>query len=555
LLYQDGYDLTPAPLEERKASLAAIVPHDGGGMLRYSEHQAGSGPAFFRHVCRFKLEGIIAKRRDRPYRPGRGRDWLKIKCDNRDEFVVIGFTEPAGQRHGFGALLLGYYDKAGHLTYSGRVGTGFNDLQLAAMRQRLDAIERRERPVALPRGVSTKGVHWTEPRPVAEVRYGGWTAEGVLRHPAFLGLREDKPPEEVVYDLKNGDPQPADADAPLTPALSPPAGRGRAAAQPVNRVPSPRVRGEGQGEGSDPPARARDGSVDFAGVRLTNPDRVFYPAEGITKLALAQYYAAIADWALPHLSQRALSMVRCPEGIGGQHFYQKHDMPGFADVLGRIEIRDKSEGGTYLFIKDLAGLVAVVQMGVLEIHPWGSTVDRLETPNLITFDFDPDEGLPWDRVADAAIEMREALAGIGLESFVKTTGGKGLHVVVPVAPKLEWEAIKEFAKWVAERFAAAYPDRFTTNMAKRARTGRIFIDYLRNGRGATAVGAYSTRARAGAPVATPLFWEEVENGVKPDAFTVTTVPPRLAALKSDPWAELPKLRQSISARVRKEVGI
>jgi bifunctional non-homologous end joining protein LigD len=315
------------------------------------------------------------------------------------------------------------------------------------------------------------------------------------------------------------------------------------------------VRGEGQGEGSDPPARARDGSLDFAGVRLTNPDRVFYPEEGITKLALAQYYAAIADWALPHLAQRALSMVRCPEGIGGQHFYQKHDMPGFSDVLGRIEIRDRSEGGTYLFIKDLAGLVAVVQMGVLEIHPWGSTVDRLETPDLITFDFDPDEGLACQHVTAAAIEMREALAGIGLESFVKTTGGKGLHVVVPVAPKLEWEAIKEFAKWVAERFAAAYPDRFTTNMAKRARTGRIFIDYLRNGRGATAVGAYSTRARAGAPVATPLFWEEVENGVKPDAFTVTTVPPRLAALKSDPWAELPKLRQSISARVRKEVGI
>jgi bifunctional non-homologous end joining protein LigD len=300
---------------------------------------------------------------------------------------------------------------------------------------------------------------------------------------------------------------------------------------------------------------SRDGSVEFEGVRLTNPDRVFYPEEGITKLQLAQYYAAIAQWALPELAGRALSMVRCPEGIDGQHFYQKHDVPGFSDALGRIEIRDKSEAGTYLFIQDLAGLVAVVQMGVLEIHPWGSTVDKLETPDRITFDFDPDVGLPWQQVVDAAVEMREALLGIGLKSFVKTTGGKGLHVVVPVTPKLDWDRIKEFSKWVAERFTAAYPERFTTNMAKRARTGRIFIDYLRNGRGATAVGAYSPRASAGAPVATPLAWEEVEGGIKPDAFTVASLPARLKQLKFDPWAEMPRLRQAISARVRKEVGI
>ena len=315
-----------------------------------------------------------------------------------------------------------------------------------------------------------------------------------------------------------------------------------------------RREGEGQGDAAAATPR-RDGSLDFAGVHLTNPDRVFYPEDGITKRQLAEYYAAIADWALPQLAHRALSMVRCPAGIGGQHFYQKHDMPGFSAVLGRVEISDKSEAGTYLFIKDLAGLVAVAQMGVLEIHPWGSTVGKLETPDRITFDFDPDEGLPWPRVTAAALEMREALLGIGLESFVKTTGGKGLHVVVPVTPKLAWEAVKEFARWVAERFEKAYPERFTTNMAKRARTGRIFIDYLRNGRGATAVGAYSTRARAGAPVATPLFWEEVERGVKPDAFTVTTVPKRLASLKSDPWADMLTLRQSISARIRKEVGI
>jgi bifunctional non-homologous end joining protein LigD len=282
---------------------------------------------------------------------------------------------------------------------------------------------------------------------------------------------------------------------------------------------------------------------------------VLYADRGITKLALAQYYAAVKDWALPQLANRPLSLLRCPEGYDKECFYQKHLSSGVPDVLGRVEIGEKSVSETYLVIEDFAGLVAIVQMGVLEIHPWGSTVAKLETPDRITFDFDPDVGLPWERVSEAAIEMREALAGIGLESFVKTTGGKGLHVVVPVAPKLEWEAIKEFSKWLAERFAAAYPERFTTNMAKRARTGRIFIDYLRNGRGATAIGAFSPRARAGAPVATPLFWEEVERGVTPDAFTVETVPGRLATLKSDPWAEMPKLRQSIGAKVRKQVGI
>ena len=357
-----------------------------------------------------------------------------------------------------------------------------------------------------------------------------------------------------MYDPTKSRPVAADAtpEAPLTPVLSPRAGRGNPKAKPRTGEGHSRKRTEAKSPVSQP---ARDGSISFEGVRLTHPDRVFYADQGITKLALAEYYAAIQDWALPHLADRPLSLVRCPEGQGGECFYQKHISSGVPDVVGRVEIPEKNGSETYLVIENLAGLVAMVQMGVLEIHPWGSTVAKLETPDIITFDFDPDVGLPWQRVTDAAVEMREALLGIGLQSFAKTTGGKGLHVVVPVAPKLGWDAAKEFAKWVAERFAKAYPDRFTTNMAKRARSGRIFIDYLRNGRGATAIGAYSPRARPGAPVATPLSWEEVEKGVKPDAFTVVTLPDRLKKLKSDPWAEMLKLRQSISARVRREVGI
>jgi len=546
LLYRDGFEFTGAVLEERKAALAEIVPRDAAGTVRYSDHQQGRGPDFYRSACGYEVEGIISKRRDKPYRPGRSTEWLKIKCLNSDEFVVVGFTDPSGQRIGFGALLLGYYDPDGKLRYAGRVGTGFDDNRLVEMRRRLEAIARSGAPVVLPKGVSKKGVHWVEPRLIAQVQYGNWTADAIIRHASFQGLREDKNPEEVVYDpakLGKG-PHPAASGAATT--LSRTAGKGRGA------------RSTTAGEsGAAVVSPARDGSITFEGVRLTHPDRVLYPDQGITKLTLAEYYAAVQDWALPHLANRALSLVRCPEGQGKECFYQKHATTAVPKVVGRVAIPEGTGTGTgtYTYIKDLAGLVAMVQMGVLEIHPWGSRVDKLEMPDIVTFDFDPDVGLPWDRVTEAAIEMREALLGIGLQSFPKTTGGKGLHVVVPVAPKLGWDAIKEFSKWVAEKFVAAYPERFTSNMAKRARAGRIFIDYLRNGRGATAIGAYSARAREGAPVATPLSWEEVESGVKPDAFTVATVPERLRKLNRDPWEEMPKLRQSIGAKVRKAAGI
>ena len=558
LLYRDGFDLTGAVLEDRKEALAEIVPHGSAGMIRYSDHQQGHGDEFHRHACQYDLEGTIAKRRDKHYRPGRGADWLKIKCLNRDEFVIVGFTDPERSRQGFGALLLGYYDPDGQLRYAGRVGTGFDMKRLVELRSRFDPIEQTKPTVTLPKGVSKKGVHWTQPRLVAEVQYSSITADKILRHASFQGLREDKSAEEVLYDPAKlgkapdpqpgrGAPKPRASEAPRSKATKAPA-VSRSERKPAERKPAERKPGA---------VSARDGSVEFAGVRLTHPERVLYPDQGITKLALAEYYAAIEAWALPHLANRPLSLVRCPEGQGKECFYQKHATPAVPDVVGRVQIPEGAGTGTgtYTYIKDLAGLIAMVQMGVLEIHPWGSTVKKLETPDIVTFDFDPDIGLPWERVTEAAVEMREALLGIGLRSFAKTTGGKGLHVVVPLTPKLDWDTIKEFAKWVAERFVKTYPDRFTSNMAKRARTGRIFIDYLRNGRGATAIGAYSARARPGATVATPLFWDEVEKGVTPDAFTVATVPARLRQIKADPWAEMAKVRQSISARVRREIGI
>ena len=525
LLHLDGYDLTGAILEDRKAALERIIRAHSEGMLRYSDHQIGQGPEFFRHACGYQLEGIVSKRRDRPYHPGRDDSWLKIKCANRDEFAVIGFTDPAGHRQGLGALLLGYYDRRGTLHYAGRVGSGFDDAQLTALRTRLDPLARKEAPLAvaaLPEGASLRGVHWTRPVLVAEVRYGGWTVDRVLRHATFVGLREDKSAEEVVRD---------------TEPMAASSARIAAAAAPAP-VPAPAV-------------IARDGSSEFAGVRLTHAERVLYPGEGITKLDLARYYAEICDWALPHLGNRPLSLVRSPNGQGGEQFFQKHAGASVPEAVRRIEI----DGETHLAVDDLPGLVALVQIGVLEIHPWGSTVDRVETPDRVTFDLDPDPALPWSRVTAAAIEIRDVLAGLGLHSFAKTTGGKGLHVVVPLSPKLDWEAVKAFSKAVAEQIAEQSPQHYTTNQSKRARQGRIYIDYLRNGRGATAIGAYSTRSRPGAPVATPVFWDEVEAGVRPDGFTVTSIPRRLAGLNSDPWAEIGTLKQTVGATARRKLGL
>jgi bifunctional non-homologous end joining protein LigD len=298
---------------------------------------------------------------------------------------------------------------------------------------------------------------------------------------------------------------------------------------------------------------ARDGSLMFEGVRLTHPDRVLYPEDGITKLDLARYYAAVRDWALPQLAGRPLTLVRCPGGQGKPGFYQKHLGKGAPEAIGHVDIVEEGKTEAYPVIEDLAGLVGLVQMDVLEIHPWGSTAEKLENPDRVTFDLDPDEGLPWPRVTEAALGIREALHAIGLQSFAKTTGGKGLHVVVPLQPKLGWDEVKAFTKWVADQIVAQSPEAFTANQTKRARRGRIYIDYLRNSRGATAIGAYSPRARPGAPVSTPLLWEEVEKSVRPEGFTVATVPPRLADLESDPWAEIGGLRQSISAAVQRRI--
>jgi bifunctional non-homologous end joining protein LigD len=533
LLYQGGWDLSGAALEDRKAALAEIIRPNAQGMLRYSDHQIDRGPDFLRQACSFSLEGIISKRRSEPYRPGRSGGWLKVKCRNREEFVVVGFTDPERSRQGFGALLLGYYDPQGALRYAGRVGTGFNTAQLVELRKRVEALARAEPPVSLPKGVSRKGVHWIDPRLVAEIEFATWTADAIVRQASFQGLRDDKKAREVVYGKHSSAAVASDARSK------------KAAVRPKQSAPSDPETAQ--------PQRARDGSMMFEGVRLTHPDRILYPGTTLTKLDVARYYAAIADWTLPHLTHRLLTLVRTPGGPGQKTFYQKHVGVGMPETIKRFEMPGETE--TYPFVEDLSGLVALAQMDVLEIHPWGSRIEKLETPDRVTIDLDPDEGLPWERVTEAALDVRGALLGVGLKSFAKTTGGKGLHVVIPLTPKLSWDEVKAFAKWLADSFVAQRPEQFTANMSKKARQGRIYLDYLRNSRGATAVGAYSPRSRPGAPVSIPLSWEEVEQGIRPESFTVEAVTTRVATLEADPWAEIGKVRQSLSAAVRRQVGI
>jgi bifunctional non-homologous end joining protein LigD len=476
-----------------------------------------------------ELEGIVCKRADRPYRSGRTGDWLKVKCRNHQELVIGGFTEPGGGRSGFGALLVGAHEHGGGLRYCGRVGTGFSGKSLRELRERLRAIERRSSPfVNPPRGAAARGVHWVEPELVCQVEFAGWTQDRMLRAPSFKGLREDKPAAEVRIE--------AAVDAPPMPSA--------AGAKKERRVREPKAPVPAAGR------KARD-AVDIAGVRLTHPDRVLYPEQGITKHALALYYLAVAERILPYVARRPVTLLRCPEGHEKECFVQRHANALFPESVPRFELEEKGKKVVYPYVDSARSLIGLVQLGVLEIHPWGSRIDDLERPDRILFDLDPDVGLPLERVTQAAVDVRERLQSLGLSSFVKTTGGKGLHVVVPIAPRHGWDVVKEFCAAVARAIARDAPDRYVVTAVKAKRTGKLFIDYLRNTRSATAVAAYSTRARARAPVSVPLRWEELAEGVRPDQYTIENLPRRLSALRRDPWADYDRVEQSIESAVKR----
>jgi bifunctional non-homologous end joining protein LigD len=503
LLFADGRDLRKVGLKTRKERLRERLRIDGSGVIRYSEHHSAEGPDFLQSACRMALEGVVSKRADAPYESGRSRSWLKSKCVEQQEFVIGGFTRPSTGGRGIGAIVLGYY-RNGELRYAGRVGTGFGAAASADLRKRLDKLVTSAPPFARITSAQRRGVTWVAPQLVCEVEFRSWTHDGLVRQGSFQGLREDKPAKEVSLEMPN-----------IT-------AHHRDTRKDVKKTADP-----------------------IESVRLTHPDRVLYPETGLTKRGLAEYYVEIADWILPEMAQRPLSLVRCPDGLGKGCFYQKHLGSSPPDDLRCARIKERAGTTCYAMIKDLKGLLSLVQMSVLEVHPWGSRIDRLEQPDRMIFDLDPDPALPWSAVVAAARETRERLQDTGLESFVKTTGGKGLHVVVPLSRRHDWAAVHGFAKRLAEAMAADAPERYTARMAKAGRKGKIFIDYVRNARGATAVAPYSARAKPPATVATPVAWDELDSGLTPDRFTVATVPRRLAGLRDDPWRDLRRLRQSL----------
>ena len=512
LLHLDGTDLTGAPLAERKQLLRqvlATLPEAAATTVRLSEHVRGSGPEFFQKARDLGLEGIISKRERSAYRAGRGNDWLKVKCVREQEFVVVGFTDPRGSRGHLGALLVATHEGK-QLTYAGKVGTGFSAKSLKDLLSRLKPLARKTPSVeSPPRGADVRGVHWVDPKLVAEVSFTGFTEDGLLRHPSFRGLREDKPARAV--HLERPAPLPKQVTASEKPAAV--------------------------GAKAKPTAAPR--------LKITNPDKVLYPEAGIRKRELFDYYTMVAERMLPHVANRPLVLVRCPNGHTQQCFFQKHPGKGTPDTLRSIEIVESDGPADYSVLDDLDGLLALPQLGALEIHTWGSRANDAERPDILVFDLDPDPAVGWPPVVACANRLRSLFESVKLESFVKTTGGKGLHVCVPVEPDLDWEVIKPFCERVAEELVGESPDKYVSTVSKAKRRGKIFIDYLRNGRGATFIAPYSTRARPNCPVAVPLEWDELDALSKPDFYTLRNLKDRLSKLKKDPFERLVQVKQRL----------
>lgn len=536
LLYFDGWDLRQCRLVDRKRVLGTLS--DWQGILRYSDHQEGEIGDLGREACRTGLEGIVCKRADSFYRSGRGHDWLKVKCRGREEFMVLGWTPPGGSRTGLGSLQLGYYDAQGRLHYAGGVGSGYSDDELETLSKRLEKLgSEPPRSLMVAGDPLPKDIRWVKPELIAEIQFASWSGAGRVRQAVYLGLREDRKASEVMREPADPDedrqsirPQPPSVRGGRRPAIAVP---------PRHTTPKYTERDGNHGAiiTAHPPARR---GITVGNVALTHPDRELWP--GTTKRKLAEYWAVVAEHALPGLARRPLAIVRCPEGIEGEHFFQKRGHGALPSAIRQGE----AGGQPYLAIDDADGLVAMAQISAIEIHAWGATEAKPLQPDRVVFDLDPGESVQFADVVRAAIDVRDQLRRLGFEPFCRTTGGKGLHVVVPLEPIADWDTVKPFCRGFAKSLSQHQPDRFLSTVKKADRKGRILIDWLRNGLGATAVASFSPRARPGAPVATPLTWDEVTPKLDPMKFTLANTPDRLARLKADPWQEFEAARRPVS---------
>jgi len=477
ILYLDGKDLTALPLLDRKGKLERLLS-GADGPIRYSTHIEGNGPAAWAQVCAAGREGIVSKLASAPYHAGRHHSWLKLKCGQRQEFVIGGWSPSTTRGRPFASLLMGAYE-GGQLIYRGRVGSGFGDREFAQLVPLLEARARKPSPfVSVPPEV--KAAHWVAPDLVGEVKFAELTADGHIRHGTWQGLRLDKPATDVGLERAEEEPM----------------------------------------------AETKAGSVKIKGIAITHPERDVF-GNGVTKGQVAQHYADVADRMLPFVQNRPLSLLRCPDGVAGQCFFQKHHGGGMSDAIGTVAISDAEADADYITLSSAAGLVAATQIGAIEFHIWGARNAALEQPDRIVFDLDPDEGLPFSTVKAAAFELRDRLVDLGLPSVPMLSGGKGVHVIVPLRPKAEWEAVKLFSRTLAVLLAEAKPEKFIATMSKAKRKGLIFIDWMRNERGSTAIAPYALRARPGAKVAVPVSWTELDSAQSAGDFDITSVRDRL----------------------------
>jgi bifunctional non-homologous end joining protein LigD len=489
ILVLDGKDLKSMPQIQRKEKLEKLLLYQTGQVLHYSAHLTGQGDKVLRRICRAGGEGIIGKRADAPYRSTRTKQWLKVKCTRRQEFVVGGYSPSAKRSRAFASILVGNFEN-GKLHYRGRVGSGFKYDELQRLQKIFTHLSRQTSPFTdIPANIQ-RGARWVNPKIVIEVDFTEFTADGYIRHGVYLGQREDKMAEAV------------ELEKPKTSSKAKPS-RG---------------------------AKQHAKKSDIGGIGISSGDREIFPQANITKLDLAQYYQQAGERIAAIAASRPFSLVRCPKGISGECFFQKHASKGFPKELYSVDVKESSgKVRQYLYIKSAKGAIAAAQMGAIEFHMWGSKIDKLEKPDRLVFDLDPDQGLGFDEVKKAAIDIQKALDSLGLVATPLLTGGKGIHVCVPLRRTVSWETLKIFAKTFATIMAEAEPNRFTATMSKAKRKGRIFIDWLRNERGATAIVPYSVRARPGAPVATPITWKALDDVTAANQFTIPDMNKRLKA--------------------------
>jgi bifunctional non-homologous end joining protein LigD len=512
--FLNGHDLRNVPLIERRATLEQLLK-DPPAPLLYSASFEVPAKQLFEHACEMHLEGLIGKRSDAPYRSARSRDWIKLKCLQRQEFVIGGYTDPTGSRTGaFGSLMLGVHDeKTGKLRYAGRVGTGFTDTTLRELMKKLKPLVQDEMPFDEFTGERpSRAMHWVQPRLVGEVAFSEWTADGHLRHPSFQGLRADKLPTAITQE------KPVPATSLETPA--PAKSRGKATKTGAN-----------------------DDAV--AGVAITHGERIIDPQSGLTKRDLVQFYEQIAALMLPHLTNRPVSLVRAPAGIDGQHFFQKH--------LNSVKIPHLKELDPALFpghpplvtVDSKEALIACAQMNVIEFHTWNATIDKIDRPERMIFDLDPGEGIEWQQIQQGTELTKLLLDEIGLKSFLKTSGGKGLHVVVPIERQFDWDTVKDFSEAIVQHLASTLPTLFVAKSGPKNRINRIFVDYLRNGYGATTVSAFSARARPGLGVSIPVAWTDLKKLTGSAQWTIRDADKIIELSKKNPWKAMSATRQTI----------